>query len=210
MKKLIFTLLALGVTAGAFAQNTVDRIQAGSERTVDRMQEGTQRGVDKMQDGVQRNNARLRSGAYSPNSLKGGMALGASLNYGTDIKSLGIGIRYDYMISNSFRLTPNATFWIKNDDLSSWDINVDIQYLIPLAERFKIYPLAGFTVSHWKYDGDHDLGHDKWNDTYFGANLGAGIEYDVAPNWLVNFDLKYRIIKDHGQLVLGLGFAYRF
>ncbi|MCC8019261.1 MAG: porin family protein [Rikenellaceae bacterium] len=208
MKKLIFTILALGVTAGAFAQNTVDRIQDGSERTIDKMRAGTQKTVDKMQDGVQRNNARMRSAAYSPNSLKGGMALGASLNYGTDIKSLGIGIRYDYMISNSFRLTPNATFWIKNDDLSSWDINVDIQYLIPLAERFKIYPLAGFTVSHWKYDGNDN--HDKWNDTYFGANLGAGIEYDVAPNWLVNFDLKYRIIKDHGQLVLGLGFAYRF
>ncbi len=198
MKKLLFTILALGVTAGAFAQNTVDRIQ-----------DGTNKAVDKMQYGVQKNNARMRSAAYSPNSLKGGMALGATINYGTEIETVGIGIRYDYMLSNSFRLTPNATFWFKNDDLSSWDINVDVQYLIPLAERFKIYSLAGFTVSHWKRDkGEHYI--EKWDKTYFGANLGAGIEYDVAPNWLINFDLKYRIIKDYDQLVLSLGFAYRF
>lgn len=209
MKKLIVTIFALGLTAGVFAQNTVDKIQAGSEKTVDKMQEGTQKTVDKMQDGVQRNNSRLRAATYSPNSLKGGMALGASINYGTEIESVGIGIRYDYMLSNSFRLTPNATFWIKNDDLSSWDINVDIQYLFPIAERFKIYPLVGLTVSHWKWDGkDHNV--DSWNDTYVGANLGVGVEYDIAPNWLINLDAKYRIIKDEGQFVIGIGFAYRF
>ncbi|MCC8035058.1 MAG: porin family protein [Rikenellaceae bacterium] len=197
MKKLILTILALGLAAGAFAQNTVDRIQDGTNKT-----------VDKMQAGVQRNDKKLATTAYSPNSLKGGMALGASINYGTEIESVGIGIRYDYMLSNSFRLTPNATFWFKNDHLSSWDINVDVQYLIRLIERLKVYPLAGFTVSHWKRDSHDNI--DKWNKTYFGANLGAGIEYDIAPNWLINFDLKYRIIKDYDQLVLGLGFAYRF
>lgn len=180
MKKLLFTILALGVCAGAFGQSYLDK------------------------------NEKARNNKYSSLDTKGKMALGAGVYYGTEIESVGLGFQFDYYITNAFRLTPNATVWFKKDNLSSWDVNLDVNYIIPLSQRFKVYPIAGLTLSSWKQHKDKALGTSSTSKTKFGVNLGAGIEYDITSNWFVNFEFKYRLISKFDQAVLGVGFGYRF
>lgn len=178
MKKILITILALSFCAGAFGQNYFEK------------------------------NENARNNKYSSLDRKGAMALGAGVYYGTEIENVGLGFQFDYYLTNAFRLTPNATVWFKKDNLSSWDINFDVNYIIPLAQRWKVYPIAGLTLSSWKRHSVGDIESDT--KTKFGVNLGAGIEYDITSNWFLNFEFKYRIISDYDQAAMGVGFGYRF
>lgn len=48
------------------------------------------------------------------------------------------------------------------------------------------------------------------NDTGFGVNLGAGVEYKIDRNWGINFEFRYRIMPDIDQGVVGMGVTYSF
>lgn len=178
MKRLMIIALAVSLSGAAFAQN------APAERTA-RLQQST------------------RELANNPYKGKNALAAGADLLYGTEIESMGIGLKFHWMITRDFRLAPNASFWFEHDNMSSWDINVDLHYVIGLNNRWSVYPLAGLTVSTW------DPKHGS-SDTNFGVNFGVGAEFDITRQWFLNFDFKYRLISDYDQAVLGLGFGYRF
>ena len=45
----------------------------------------------------------------------------------------------------------------------------------------------------------------------FGANLGAGIEYDLSDSWKINYETKYELLgKGLSQVVFTVGAAYKF
>jgi len=48
------------------------------------------------------------------------------------------------------------------------------------------------------------------NKGKFGANLGAGAEFDLNSQWMINFEIKYQIISDFDQGVFNIGVAYKF
>ena len=49
------------------------------------------------------------------------------------------------------------------------------------------------------------------SDGHFGANLGAGIEYDLSDSWKIGFETKYQIIgKGFSQVAFTVGAAYKF
>lgn len=129
-----------------------------------------------------------------------------SFNYGTEIETLGIGLKFNYNITDAVRLAPNFTYFIKNDGVNIWDINMDFNYLFFPTPEFKIYPIAGLSLAtlHASF-GDYSD-----NLTRFGANLGAGLEYDLAKNWAINLEFKYRIMSDIDQGVVGMGVSYKF
>ena len=41
-------------------------------------------------------------------------------------------------------------------------------------------------------------------------NLGAGAEFDLNSQWMINFEIKYQIISDFDQGVFNIGVAYKF
>lgn len=92
-----------------------------------------------------------------------------------------------------------------------FDINANVHYLFPVASNVRLYPLAGFTYTNWHLDlgkvGDYNV---SGSDGKFGVNLGAGAEFNLAANWVMNLEIKYQLISDVDQGVFNLGVAYNF
>lgn len=95
---------------------------------------------------------------------KGRQAIGFGLSYGTEIESAGLGIKYQYNITNPLRIEPSFNYFFENDNVSMLDLNVNFHYLCPVAQSVKLYPLFGLTMSNWMFDM-HDLDVDGMETT---------------------------------------------
>ncbi len=147
----------------------------------------------------------------------------AMLREVTEIESIGLGLKYQYNITNPIRLEPSLNYFIENDNVSMLDVNMNLHYLCPVGRSVKLYPLFGFTFSNWMFDlgdgfdidvdGDHihiDKDDDHHNECRVGVNIGGGADFVLTSNWIMNFELRYQLVSDFDQAVFNLGFAYRF
>lgn len=152
---------------------------------------------------------------------QGKFAVGINGLYGTQIKSFAVGAKVQYDITSHFRAEDAFNYFFKKDGVSMWENNVNVHYLFYLGEKFRIYPLAGFTIVGTKIDTKSavpaelqqyigDAGKSSGSNTYFGGNVGAGIEYLITPHLAVGVEGKYSIVKDVDQGVFGLGVTYKF
>ena len=152
---------------------------------------------------------------------KGRQAIGFGLSYGTEIESAGLGIKYQYNITNPLRIEPSFNYFFENDNVSMLDVNVNFHYLFPVAQSVKLYALFGLTMSNWMFDmhdldvdwdGDHVHVDDGGNHNEFriGVNLGAGAEFALGRNWAMNVEFRYQLVDDFDQGVINFGAAYRF
>ena len=139
---------------------------------------------------------------------KGIQAAGVSLNYGTEISSIGLGVKYQYNITNDIRLEPSITYFFENKGVDMFDMNVNAHYLLPLASNIRLYPLAGLT--YVKRREDLENSKDKIMRNRFGLNLGGGAEFDITDELMMNFELKYQCVRNFGQAVFSIGLAYMF
>ena len=147
----------------------------------------------------------------------------AMLREVTEIESIGLGLKYQYNITNPIRLEPSLNYFIENDNVSMLDINMNLHYLCPVGRSVKLYPLFGFTFSNWMFDlgdgfdidvdGDHihiAKDDDNHNECRVGVNIGGGADFALTSSWIMNFELRYQLVSDFDQAVFNLGFAYRF
>lgn len=132
---------------------------------------------------------------------KGIQAGGVHLAYGTEIESVGIGVKYQYNITDNIRLEPSMNYFFENDGVDMFDINANAHYLFPMASNVRVYPLAGLTFARW------DFGKVV---TRLGVNVGGGAECDITDNLMLNFELKYQAVSDLDQAVFNVGIAYMF
>ena len=150
---------------------------------------------------------------------QGKFAVGINGLYGTQIKSFAVGAKVQYDITSHFRAEDAFNYFFKKDGVSMWENNVNVHYLFYLGEKFRIYPLAGFTIVGTKIDTKSAVPAEyqqyigdagKSSKTYFGGNVGGGIEYLITPHLAVGVEGKYSIVKDVDQAVCGLGVTYKF
>ena len=132
---------------------------------------------------------------------KGIQAAGVHLSYGTEIESFGIGVKYQYNITDNIRLEPSMNYSFENNGVDQFDINANAHYLFPMANNVRLYPLAGLTFARW------DIGDRV---TRLGVNLGGGAECDITNNLMLNFELKYQFVSDFDQAIFNIGIAYMF
>lgn len=121
---------------------------------------------------------------------EGSMAVGAHLGYagyGDGYSPLGLGARFQYEFVENIRGEIDGNYWFNKNDVGLWDANLNFQYLFPLAEDIKVYPLAGLT-----FLGTHGLDE---NETALGFNIGAGVEYYLDKNLKLSLDIKYQSAK---------------
>lgn len=109
---------------------------------------------------------------------KGRQAIGFGLSYGTEIESAGLGIKYQYNITNPLRIEPSFNYFFENDNVSMLDLNVNFHYLCPVAQSVKLYPLFGLTMSNWMFDM-HDLDVD-WDGATSMLMMGVTIMNSVS------------------------------
>ncbi len=98
--------------------------------------------------------------------------------------------------------------------------------------KLKVYPLVGLSYSNWKTgfggfdlgdimsdimehsplgnDGDDDYDEGSSHLNRFGANIGAGLQYDINSHFAINLELKAQCMKGFTQFVVGIGATYKF
>lgn len=144
---------------------------------------------------------------------KGDSSFGFNVGYGFDSENALLGIDYRYNLIDEVRLAPSLTYFVKNNGLSVWAIDMNAHYIVKLSDMFGFYPLAGLSLSFWKFgdlfwDGRHH--HGSINRTRFGANIGLGGEVYATNQITVGLEVKYNIIKDFDQAMLGVRVGYNF
>ena len=162
--------------------------------------------------------ALLSIGAFAQ---EGQAYLGGQLAYPTDIKSLGIGVKGGYGITDAIRTQATFDYFLKKDNVSCWDLNLDVHYLFPLGDNIKVYPLAGLTYLRCSVDGFTQTvstpagsitvgSNESHSDGNLGVNLGGGFQYDLSEKFALNAEVKFQIIKNNNQGVISAGLAYKF
>lgn len=135
---------------------------------------------------------------------KGIQAVGVHLGYGTEIESIGIGLKYQYNFTDNLRFEPSLNYFFENDGVDQFDLNANVHYLFPMASNVRVYPLAGLTFARW------DFGKAFDDVTRLGVNAGGGAEFDITNNLMLNLELKYQFVSDFDQAIFNVGVAYMF
>lgn len=149
--------------------------------------------------------------SLSASAQAGDKALGAQLVFGSETNSIGVGVKGQYYFTDQIRGEGSFDYFLKNKGISMWDINANVHYLFDVADKFKVYPLAGLGYTNWSYKLEYDnVTLAKGTDGRLAVNLGGGAEYELTKDLSVNAELKYQIINNYNQLVLGVGVAYKF
>lgn len=149
--------------------------------------------------------------SLSASAQAGDKALGAQLVFGSETNSIGLGVKGQYYFTDQLRGEASVDYFFKNKGVSMWDINANVHYLFNVANKVKVYPLAGIGYTNWSYKYEFpNLPVVEGSDGRLAVNLGGGAEYELTKNLSVNAELKYQIISNYSQLVLGVGVAYKF
>ncbi len=139
---------------------------------------------------------------------KGDMGAGVNLSYGTKdgFSNFGIGAKFQYNILDNLRIEPSATYFLKKDYVSMWEVNANAHYLFGLSDNFFLYPLAGVAFV------GYEVGEGAFSasDSKLGFNLGAGAEYLLTETFALNFEIKYQIVSDFDRPIFSIGAAYKF
>ncbi|MFC4676393.1 hypothetical protein [Dysgonomonas termitidis] len=77
---------------------------------------------------------------------KGDKAIGANLviGSGNSFTNYGLGAKFLYNVTDPIRLSAEFDYFFKKDFVTMWDASVYGHYLIPVAEKFTLYPSVGF------------------------------------------------------------------
>ena len=156
---------------------------------------------------------------------KGSMAAGGNLVLGSgdDITNIGIGAKFQYNVTDPLRLEGSFTYFLPKkqgvsglaeSSVSMWDLSVNGHWLFPVADKVKVYPLAGLGILGTSASAEVDLG--EWGNlgsastSEVAFNLGGGIDYELADNLVLNAELKYKLGSTWDRLLLSAGIAFRF
>ena len=157
--------------------------------------------------------------SLSASAQAGDKALGAQLVFGSETNNIGLGVKRQYYFTDQLRGEASVDYFFKNKGFSMWDINANVHYLFDVANKVKVYPLAGLGYTNWSYtndvivideNGNKRTTEFKGSDGRLAINLGGGVEYELTKDLSVNAELKYQIISNYSQLALGVGVAYKF
>lgn len=127
---------------------------------------------------------------------QGKMAVGANLGiaaYGNNYNPFGLGAKFQYEFVESFRAEFAYNYWFPKYESGVMDFNLNLQYLIPISEGLYVYPVVGATLALTHGDANKLLFDGQ--QSIFGFNAGAGIEYYVAEKVKINLDIKYQYNK---------------
>ena len=174
----------------------------------------------------------LIMGISTAMAQQGEKAVGANINYGSEISNLGIGVKFQYGLTDVIRFEPSFTYYLKKDGCNFFNLDANVHYLYNIDDKVTLYPLAGIGFAKIKFSaegysgsyGDTGIGGSGDYGDYgdygepageisfneFALNLGVGAEYKLQDNLSVGAELKYQIINNFNQLVLGVGFTYKF
>lgn len=159
--------------------------------------------------------------SLSVSAQKGENNIGAQVLYGTDASNFGIGLKYQYNITDAIRLEAVGDYYFETDGFSMFDVNINGHYLFHFS-KFTVYPLVGINFTHWKqdnvlgfdedYDGLYADELEKFNkdakESSIGLNIGGGVQYNLTSKLRIGAEIKYQTISGASTAIIGLGVTY--
>jgi hypothetical protein len=132
---------------------------------------------------------------------KGEMSLGVNAAYSTKWEQGGIGISFQYGMTNELRIVPSFNYFFEVDHTNSAaGFNVDIHRVFPVTRGLKLYPILG--AGFLSYDN---------GDDGFGFNVGAGTEMELNERVSFFGEAKYSaLISAWDQESIAVGIAVKF
>lgn len=153
--------------------------------------------------------------------------LGLSAVYGTDIETIGAGLRGVIVIDENFSFVPEiAAFLPKKQDINVGGnqfseattnlilFNADLHYTFDIyIKNVELYALAGFNYTEANSDVDgfdsEEIDFFELQESGVGGNLGAGVRYAISNNLFLFTEAKY-IFNNFNQAVFNLGVLTNF
>ena len=132
----------------------------------------------------------LSVGAFAQGKFAVGANAGIAL-YGDDYNPFGVGAKLQYGFDGGFRTELAYNYWFAKEEAGVkagvMDIDLNLNYLIPVSEGLNVYPIVGANLAFTHGDGD--------SESIFGFQGGFGIEYYLSDNVKLNLDAKYQYNK---------------
>lgn len=143
--------------------------------------------------------------AFADNNMGVGINLGAApvIEDGNSPTNFIIGFKYQYQPTKIIRLEADADFGLKSKGMRTFNAMANVHFMIPVANSFYLYPLAGLGYGYLSWDGGGSA--DK-----FAFNVGIGAEYEITRNFGVDFEFKYQYMADYNRLPILVGATYKF
>ncbi|MDO9511636.1 MAG: hypothetical protein Q7J34_07750 [Bacteroidales bacterium] len=134
----------------------------------------------------------------------GAMRVGPVLAYGLDMKTLGIGGKFHYGITEKIRAAPSAVYFLEKNGFKYWELNLDANYLFTDPSSMGIYALAGLNVlgSSFEFMGVSGSATD------IGFNAGGGFQLPVGNSMFGFAEAKYRI-GDASEIQISAGILFK-
>ncbi|MDD4116559.1 MAG: outer membrane beta-barrel protein, partial [Massilibacteroides sp.] len=85
---------------------------------------------------------------------------------------------------------------------SAWAVDVNAHYVFQMTDMFGFYPLGGVGLAFWDFGGN--------GENRFGLNVGLGGELYATRDVTVGLEMKYNIVSDFDQAIIGLRIGYNF
>ena len=144
--------------------------------------------------------------AFGAGAEAGDVSIGGQFAYASKNSMAGLGAQVQYEPITNWRIAPEFIYYFENDNLSAFNVNVNIHYVIPTSATFAIYPLAGFTYANFRAEvmGVSD------NEGRCGANIGMGAQYQIKEHLHFFTEERFQILKNWNQSVTCLGLKYTF
>ncbi len=83
---------------------------------------------------------------------KGTKELGVGLVYGSQVESIGFNVRGQYFVTDNVRLEASFNNYFKHNGLSMWDLSANGAYVFNITDKFRVYPMLGFTFTSWSLE----------------------------------------------------------
>ena len=149
---------------------------------------------------------------------QGDMAWGANLQVAGDATTLvGIGGTFQYHITDPIRLEGSLSLFLPNRQtgliettLNMWNLSVNGHFLLPLTENVTFYPLLGLGVANISATARFGSASATASQNYLGLNIGAGLDFRISENAVVNFEPRYLVTSEGNIYSVRIGVSFEF
>lgn len=139
---------------------------------------------------------------------------GVESGYASKNESAIAGLFFQYELTESIRIAPDAGFVFRHKNLDAFSANVNLHFPFAFPGRVVgLYPLAGVNYSSWNrhnIDFDTDTDDVSTRVSRFGLNFGAGVELRPTSTLKLKAELKYNLIKSFSGYYVAVGIGYMF
>ena len=148
---------------------------------------------------------------FGARAESGDVALAPQFVFATKHAMAGLGLQAQFDVLDNVRVAPEFIFFFKKDNITAYNGNLNVHYLIPKSSTVTVYPLAGFSYTRFKVDFINDKGEaDDERHDRIGLNIGAGALYKIQDQIQLFAEERFQLVKDFNQSVTALGVRFIF